>query len=195
MNKRVWIIIGLFAFIVFIGGAKLLYDNFGSKYEADNLAETEQQAENENENNETEQEKIVAPDFTVVDMDGNSVKLSDFRGKPVVVNFWASWCGPCKMEMPDFNDVYHEYGDDVVFMMVNMTDGGQETLESAKKFINSQPYDFPVYFDVNMEAAIGYGVSAIPMTFFIDDEGNVVTYALSMLDAATLVKVIEMILE
>ena len=191
MNKRVWFIIGLFAFIVFISGAKVLYDRFGSEYETDNIAETQQ---TETESGDAEQ-KIQAPDFTAIDMDGNEVSLSDFVGKPVVVNFWASWCGPCKMEMPDFNEIYHEYGDEVVFMMVNMTDGGQETLESAKEFINSQPYDFPVYFDVNMEAAIAYGVSAIPMTFFIDAEGNVVTYALSMLDAATLEKGIEMILE
>lgn len=191
MKKRIWLLVGLVAFVMIIGGAKLLYDRFGSEYKSDNLAENHQ---TETSDNDSEQE-YGAPDFTVVDMDGNSVSLSDFVGKPVVVNFWASWCGPCKAEMPEFNEIYHEYGDEVVFMMVNMTDGGQETLDSAKKFINSQPYDFPVYFDVNMEAAIAYGVSAIPATYFIDAEGNIGAYAVSMLDSETLVKGIEMVLE
>ncbi|MBP3544577.1 MAG: TlpA family protein disulfide reductase, partial [Lachnospiraceae bacterium] len=75
----------------------------------------------------TEPEKVPAPDFTVIDAEGNEVKLSDMRGKPVVVNFWASWCGPCKMEMPEFEEVYKELGDEVHFMMVNLTDGWQET--------------------------------------------------------------------
>lgn len=185
MKKSIWLIIGLFALIILIGGAKLLYDNFAQDYEADNVAETD----------DAETDEIAAPDFTVVDMDGNSVKLSDFKGKTVVVNFWASWCGPCKMEMPDFNEIYHKYGDDIVFMMVNMTDGGQETVETAKAFISSQPYDFPVYFDVNMEAAIAYGVTAIPATYFIDAEGNVGAYAVSMLDYETIEKGIEMVLE
>ncbi len=185
MNKRVWIIIGLFAFVILMGGAKLLYDNFADDYEANNVAETD----------DTDTDEISAPDFTVVDMDGNSVSLSDFVGKPVVVNFWASWCGPCKMEMPDFNEIYHEYGDEIVFMMVNMTDGGQETVKTAKDFINSQPYDFPVYFDVDMEAAIAYGVSAIPATYFVDADGNIGAYAVSMLDYETIEKGIEMILE
>jgi len=185
LKKRIWLIVGLISLVLLLSGAKVLYDRYSGEYEADNVAETD----------DTQTDEIAAPDFTVIDMDGSSVSLSDFKGKPVVVNFWASWCGPCKSEMPDFNEVYHEYGNDIVFMMVNMTDGGQETVSSAKEFLSTQPYDFPVYFDVNIEAAIAYSVTSIPTTYFIDADGNIGAYATGMLDYETIVTGIEMILE
>ena len=97
------------------------------------------------------QETTPAPDFTVLDYDGKEVKLSAFKGKPVVLNFWASWCGPCKSEMPDFNEIYQEYKDQICFMMVNLTDGTQETMEKAKAYVDGQGYSFPVYFDTKSE--------------------------------------------
>lgn len=134
-----------------------------------------------------------APDFTVLDNDGNSVKLSDFKGTPVVLNFWASWCPPCKSEMPDFNETYKTYENKVQFMMVNLTDGDRETLESAKTFLDEQEYTFPVFFDTKSEAANAYDVYSIPTTFFIDAEGNVVAYASGAIDNNTLQKGIDMI--
>lgn len=139
-------------------------------------------------------ESFAAPDFTVYDLDGNSYKLSDFLGKPVVLNFWASWCGPCKAEMPDFEDAYKEYQDEIHFLMVNLTDGTGETLESASSFIAGQGYTFPVYYDTTSSAAYTYGISSIPTTIFIDKQGNLVTYGQGMLSADLLAKGIEMIL-
>ena len=143
----------------------------------------------------TEEEKTYAPDFTMLDGEGNEVKLSDFQGKPVVLNFWASWCGPCKAEMPDFEDAYQEYGDDIHFVMVNLTDGTGETLDSAKAFLEEAGYSFPVYFDTQSLGAAAYGVSSIPRTYFIDAEGVAVAYAAQMIDAGTLAQGIGMILE
>ena len=143
----------------------------------------------------TQAETVPAPDFTVVDANGNPVKLSDWKGKPVVVNFWASWCPPCKAEMPDFQAVYEELGDQVIFMIINVTDGANETLESAKKHIADNGYTFPVYFDTQLLAANAYYVSSIPMTFFVDKEGNLVTYAKGMIDAQTLRRAIRLISE
>ena len=114
----------------------------------------------------------LAPDFTLYDIDGNTFKLSDFRGKPVVLNFWASWCGPCKAEMPDFEEACKNYGEEVQFLMVNLTDGSSETVETASAYIAQQGYTFPVYYDVAMEGAAGYSVYAIPVTYFIDAEGS-----------------------
>ena len=114
-----------------------------------------------------------APDFTMYDGEGNGVKLSDFRGKPVILNFWASWCGPCKAEMPDLEDAYRTYGEEVQFLMVNLTDGASETLETASGYIAQQGYTFPVYYDTTMEGAVNYGVYAIPVSYFIDAEGQV----------------------
>ncbi len=136
-----------------------------------------------------------APDFTVYDLDGNPVKLSQFEGKPVVLNFWASWCGPCKMEMPDFQQAYLELGDDIQFLFVNLTDGQTETLASASSYIASQGYTFPVYYDTSMEAANTYYVGSIPMTYFIDAEGKLIAQATGAIDRATLDRGIGMITE
>ena len=129
----------------------------------------------------TGEETIPAPDVTVYTVDGQSAKLSDFFGKPIVLNFWASWCPPCKAEMPDFEKVYQEMGDQVQFLMVNLTDGTQETVETASVFIKDSGFTFPVYYDTSMEAATAYWVSSIPTTYFIDSNGNLITGANGML--------------
>ena len=142
----------------------------------------------------TEAAKTEALDFTVYDLEENPVKLSDFAGTPVVLNFWASWCGPCRMEMPEFEDAYQEYGDQVAFMMVNLTNGTNETVETASALIEEQGYTFPVYFDTTQAATIMYGIQSIPTTFFIDGEGYVVGYANGSLDRETLQKGMDRIL-
>ena len=115
-----------------------------------------------------------AMDFTVYDIDRNPVKLSDFFGKPILINFWATWCPPCKSELPDFDRVYADYGEDVVFMMVNMTDGSRDTVESASAFTADNGYSFPVYYDCDLNAAYTYGASSIPMTVLIGADSNIV---------------------
>ena len=122
------------------------------------------------------------------------MKLSDFVGKPTVLNFWASWCGPCKVEMPDFNEKYLELGEEVNFLMVNLTKG-RETLELAKEFLESTDYTFPVYFDTESDAAITYGVRSIPTTYFIDANGNLISRVTGAINAKTLQKGIDIVSE
>ena len=136
-------------------------------------------------------EEPVAPDFTVYDINGNAVKLSDYLGKPVVLNFWASWCAPCRMEMPDFNEKYLELSGEVHFLMVNVT--SIDTKEDAKKVIADNGYTFPVFFDPDAEAKDAYGVTAFPTTYFIDAEGYLIAYARGAISAAILQEGIDMI--
>lgn len=208
--KKKWTILALLlAFVVLLGGASVLYNKLSDTVErnmlASNVTTTEKTTQSTSvketvggqetvtidrqttaEEETTEAEKVPAPDFTVIDAEGNEVKLSDMVGKPVVVNFWASWCGPCKMEMPEFEEIYKELGDEVHFMMVNLTDGWQETQEKAENFIEEQGYTFPVYYDTMSEGAMNYGVSSIPATYFIDAEGNAIAQARGAIDGETL---------
>ena len=131
-------------------------------------------------------EAQAAPDITVYTADGTAVRLSDFRGKPVVLNFWASWCGPCKSEMPAFEAAYQQQGADIQFLMVDLTDGYSETVEGASAFIAEAGYTFPVFFDTDRTANAAYAVSAIPATFFIDAEGCLAASHTGAMDAATL---------
>ncbi len=156
-------------------------------------SETDAPAPDHTHEDSDELEKYAAPIFTVYDKDGNKVSLSDMKGMPVVVNFWASWCPPCKAELPDFDETAKEYEGKVVFMMVNLTDGIQETEEEAKAFIKSMGYEFPVYFDKDQDAAYKYSVSSIPATCFIDKDGYFIASATGMIDKATLEKGISMI--
>ena len=130
-------------------------------------------------------------DFTVVDGNGKSVKLSDYVGKPIVLNFWASWCGPCKSEMPEFQQVFAEMGEQVQFLMVNAT--VSDTMANAKSFISQYGYTFPVVFDTRGEALYIYGVDAFPTTFFLDKTGTVAGYAVGAISKDTLLKGIGMI--
>ena len=186
-NKFIPLII-ILALTALISGSVILYNSF--KGDA-----SSQLGGNETEQSTTDTERDPAPDFTVYDSQGNTVKLSDFKGKPTVVNFWASWCGPCKSEMPYFEEKYKALGDEVNFLMVNLTDGSQETMESASGYIATQGYTFPVYYDPDASATIAYRVYSVPATYFIDAQGNMVVHALGAIDAQTLQQGIDMITE
>lgn len=185
MSKQKILILVLVLALLMVGGT-LLYKQL-LENTMPGIAVTEEDGETEAET------KHLMPDFTVYDADGNPVQLSDFRGKPVVLNFWASWCGPCKSEMPDFDAKAAELNGDVVFMMVNLTDGYQETVDSASAFIADQGYTFPVYYDTDMSAAQAYGVSSVPVTYFIDAEGYGAGRAMGAIDATYLQTGINMI--
>mgnify|MGYP000028600670 CR=1 FL=1 len=128
----------------------------------------------------------VVPDFVVIDADGREVKLSDFRGEPIILSFFASWHGQCITELPAFESTFKERGAEAQFMMVDIVGNGRETLESGQAFIERSGYTFPVFYDVNQDAAKKYRVRAVPVTFFIDAEGALLAVGEGRIDEETL---------
>ena len=169
-------------FVALILGAMILYQRLTEDYMPGAVANTGSITDNP------------APDFTVLDDQGKEVSLSGFQGKPVIVNFWASWCGPCKSEMPAFEQAYQTYGHGIQFMMVNLTDGVRETATGAAEFIEEKGYTFPVYFDTGYSGAIAYNVTAIPATYFIDADGNLIAKAQGALNEERLQEYIDQLL-
>ena len=203
MKKKTSLVVLILALVVLIGGAYVLYGRLSADTRPDNLsAQTPQTTQTTGETEapqdsaapeETEPPKVEAPDFTVENADGEEVKLSDYVGKPIVLNFWASWCSPCKSEMPEFNAAWEELEGEVQFLMVNMTDGSRETMDTAKEYVEGEGFTFPVLFDTNSEAAIAYGAYSLPTTYFIDAEGYLVARAVGAIDGETLQKGLDLI--
>ena len=196
-----WIWLSLLL-VVLLVAAGFLYNSLKDKVELSNLVAQTTAVPSEDPTADpdataasTATPRPAAPDFTVYDVEGNAVSLSSMQGKPVVVNFWASWCGPCKSEMPDFQKAYEQHGEAVHFMIVNMTDGMQETKEKAKAYVDKQGFTFPVYYDTDMDAAMTYGVSSIPATYFVAADGSLIARANGAISLATLEKGLSMIME
>ncbi|MFC1966094.1 TlpA family protein disulfide reductase [Chloroflexota bacterium] len=110
----------------------------------------------------------LAPDFQLSNLKGQSVALSDFRGRPVLINFWASWCGPCRAEMPYIQQVFEEWSDrGLVILSIDIG----ESLSTVEGFMQSYNLSFPVLLDVNKTVALKYNVRYIPTSFLVDEGG------------------------
>jgi peroxiredoxin len=115
---------------------------------------------------------LPAPDFTLGTLDGGEVSLSDFRGQGVLINFWATWCGPCRIEMPEIVRAYEAHSDTgFTVLAVNLTD--QDALEDVQAFVEEFGMTFPVLLDSNGEISRLYGLLGLPMSVFVDREGRI----------------------
>lgn len=113
----------------------------------------------------------LAPDFELTDMEGNPVKLSDYRGKAVLLNFWASWCPPCRAEMPHMEKLYNKYKDENFnILAVNLTNT-EKNSGDAEKFVKELGLTFTIPMDVKGEAGSDYNIMAYPTSYFIDSDG------------------------
>jgi len=112
----------------------------------------------------------MAPDFQLETLDGQTVSLSDYRGQPVLLNFWASWCGPCRFEMPFLQEAYEQYsGQGLVVLGVNLL----EETETVREFVRQEGLTFPILLATTQEVPLDYNVRNIPATFLIDSEGRI----------------------
>ena len=137
----------------------------------------------------------LAPNIKFTDWDGNDVTLESLRGKPVVLNFFATWCPPCKAELPDFEEAYLTYGDEVTFVLIDLFAWGSDTESEAKEFYESSGYTFPIYFDTYNEGYMEYDLNSIPKTFFIDENCYLVGSVPQMITKSQLFSYIELMLK
>ncbi|HCQ6175705.1 TPA: redoxin family protein [Clostridioides difficile] len=148
-----------------------------------------------NDNGSNDEDRIKSIDFTLTDQYGKTHKLSDYEGKVVFLNFWATWCPPCKEEMPYIEQLYKDYNknnDDVVILGVASPNLGREgSREQVVNFLKDQGYTFPVVLDEDGALAYQYGINAFPTTFIIDKEGYVTQYIPGAMDKATMASFIE----
>ena len=113
-----------------------------------------------------------APGFKLKGLDGKDYSLEQIKGKPVVVNFWTSWCPPCKQEAPELVKLYNQHRGKLEIYAVNLT--AQDTLEDAQEFVNEYGFSFPVLLDQEGTVGQGYQLQGIPTTIFINKEGLIV---------------------
>jgi cytochrome c biogenesis protein CcmG, thiol:disulfide interchange protein DsbE len=112
---------------------------------------------------------FLAPEISLVDTNGREFTLSELRGRPVILNFWATWCPPCKAEMPAMQRAYRDYGEEVIFLAVNSTN--QDSLPAVRQFVDALDITFPVLLDDLGTAANTYRISSLPSTYFIGKDG------------------------
>jgi len=131
----------------------------------------------------------IAPDFTLKDLNGKSVKLSDYRGKIVILNFWAVWCKYCKEEMPDLNELNKilEKDNEAVILAVDV----QESSDTVNSFLSTNNINLKVLMDKDGSVTQTYGITGYPTTFIINKDGTVYTYIPGATNKETLQEILE----
>ncbi len=165
----------------------------GSGQESEQEPQTTENPEPQvQEDNQEEPEYPDYVDLELVDKDGNPVKLSDYEGKFIALNFFGTWCTYCMQEMPDLEKVYSEYeGDDFVIILLNATTTEKISAEEVGQWYEDGGYTMPMMMDLDGTALGTYPVQGFPTTYFINQEGKVLGAVSGMLDEETLLSIID----
>lgn len=125
-----------------------------------------------------------APQLSLLALDGQSYSLQSLNGKPVVLNFWASWCGPCQTEAPELVRLYDKYKGEIEIYAINVT--ASDSKQDAKAFADKYGFTFPILLDEKAEIAKTYGIHPIPTTFFVNGDGIIVDQVTGLIDPVSL---------
>ena len=199
MNAKQKWILGAAAFVLLLVIAGFGYQELRKEAKRQERSQTGKQIQTE-EQTQTEEKKgteyAKAPDFIMWDQQGDQTSLQEIlEGKPAVINFWTSKCPPCKEEMPDFEELYQEIKDQVQFIMVDGVGCMGETEESGRAYVEEQGFTFPVYYDLEMDGVLNYGIRAFPTTYILNGEGRLVTGGSGMITKETLQELLEQVME
>ena len=124
-----------------------------------------------------------APNFTLKNLDGKEINLNQFRGKHVLINFWATWCGPCKIEMPSLEALYERFKDKNFVLLAISNDMFGANI--VKPFVKANNINFPVLLDQRLKVSNAFGVVSLPTTFMIDPQGKIIGALFGAEDWAT----------
>lgn len=181
------ILLSLALLFIVVGSIYTVYDYNKAGYDATNNKSTDGNSSEKNKlslnqyntneplNKEVKEvsAKVKATDFKLKDLEGKEVSLSDFKGKNVFINFWATWCPPCKAEMPYLQQLYEETKDsDLVILAINLN----EDKTTVEKFMIANNYSFPVLLDTDFQVGGAYQAVSIPTSYFINKEGDIATF-------------------
>ncbi|MFZ7121628.1 MAG: cytochrome c biogenesis protein CcdA [Eubacteriaceae bacterium] len=201
------IIIGIMTFTGWMNGISSYLNSFDQSIQSENnelVGQAEETDEEDTSEDSTESEKFPAIDFTLIDQYGNEHTLSDYKGKVVFLNFWATWCPPCKKEMPHIEEIFNQYNknnSDVIILGVAnpKTDKYPYNQDVNKdeiiQFLKQNGYSFPTVFDETGRIFSQYNITAFPTTFMIDKQGNISGYAPGMLTKDIMNSIIQQTLD
>ncbi|TCO78628.1 TlpA disulfide reductase family protein [Marinisporobacter balticus] len=202
MYKKVGLKLTYLLLAIFLGST-LLFASFEKEVEEkQNLKIVESQKNrDEIENNEQNYEgKGVfvgdeSYDFSLLDREGNEIKLSDLKGKVIFINFWTTWGSFCKKEMPHIQEIYDQYKDkEIVILAINVLPAEEVGQEGVNEFLEKQKYTFPVLYDIDGKVSTRYKVSELPTTYIIDKNGMVADFISGGMEKKTMVEKIENVL-
>lgn len=196
---------GVTGYLSSIGGGQSVTEEKEDEKESNkDVVVSDDEEEEETQKSDEDTETVAAPDFVLKDQYGNEHRLSDYKGKTVFLNFWATWCGPCQKEMPDVQNLYEKYGENTGELIVlgvanpkteEYPRSQDVSPEEIKAFLDEGGYTYPTVMDESGQAFTQYGITAFPTTFMIDKDGNVYGYVAGMLTESMMEDIVKQTME